>query len=357
MIKRSRNKMKRFIKKNGFLIAGIILLAALFTAIIFSSTVFLVKDYFNSTLINVVIPNNSSAKDIAKILKESGLIANEAGFYVSSLMLKDSQKLKAGSYYFSPDMTIYSILKKLETGQATVGPAKLTVPEGYSIYKISAILEKNGISVNGDFMALENGMTDQLVKDYPFLKDNPTRSLEGYLFPDTYMVPYRMTALFLAEIMLDRFEGVVMPVWRSSGITKYSLHQIITMASIIEKEAENDEERPVISSVFYNRLKNGIALRADPTVKYVLLNPTKTVKFSDLKIDSPYNTYKYKGLPPGPICSPGLKSILAAMYPAKTDYFYFVSNGDGTHTFSRTWDEHLKAAQKYRNRKRSTPTQ
>lgn len=247
-------------------------------------------------------------------------------------------------------MTMYNILGELYKGQVVSGPVKLTIPEGSTIYRIARSVETKGIKMQGSVDDLEkDGLTDELRLTFPFLEAVPTRSLEGYLFPDTYGLPEKMTADALADVMLSRFEQVVIPVWNAANIKKYSLHQIITLASIIEKEAETDSERPIIASVFYNRLENGIALRADPTVKYALARPTKKVTYSELKVNSPYNTYLVKGLPPGPICNPGLRSILAAMHPAKTKYLYFVSNGDGTHTFSENWAGHAKAVERYRS--------
>jgi UPF0755 protein len=148
--------------------------------------------------------------------------------------------------------------------------------------------------------------------------------------------------------MLNRFEKVILPAYYSAYSGKYTLHEILTLASIVEKEAEKDSERAVIASVFYNRLENGMLLRADPTVKYALSAPTKRVLYRHLLVDSKYNTYKYTGLPPGPICNPGLKSVLAAIHPARTNYFYCVSNGDGSHTFSATWSGHASAVERYR---------
>jgi UPF0755 protein len=144
--------------------------------------------------------------------------------------------------------------------------------------------------------------------------------------------------------MIRRFNELVIPVWKvSASDTKLSLHEIVTLASIIEKEAQVPEERPIISSVYHNRLRIGMKLDADPTVKYSLENPKKKVSYNDLKVKSPYNTYRVRGLPPGPICNPSLDSIKAAIYPAKTTYLYFVATKTGSHLFSSSWDEHQKA--------------
>jgi len=144
--------------------------------------------------------------------------------------------------------------------------------------------------------------------------------------------------------MVSRFEEMVLPVWeKRPNNTKYTLHEILTLASIIEKEAQKPEERPIIASVFYNRLNKGMPLAADPTIKYALERPSKKVYNNQLEVDSPYNTYKRVGLPPGPICNPGVESIKAVLYPAKTNYYFFVAAKDGSHLFTRTFEEHQKA--------------
>lgn len=321
--------------------------------IIFSLTVpFLAKDRADIELYKTEIPEGASASRIADMLYSQKMIKSRLSFKIFVNLFGYGAELKAGTYYLSPSMDNAKIVSILSNGRASGGEKKVTIPEGSSIYKIARILEKNGIKVlNGDLEFLAySGLTDDLRSKYPFLSRVPTRSLEGYLFPDTYFLPVSIDRSRLAELMLDRFSEVVVPVFARSKSGGHDLHRIITLASIIEKESQKDEERPVISSVFYNRLDKGIALRADPTVKYILENPTKRVMFEDLKVDSPYNTYLYRGLPPGPICSPGLASIKAAIRPARTDFLYFVSNGDGTHTFSRTWEEHKKAAEKFRRR-------
>jgi UPF0755 protein len=155
----------------------------------------------------------------------------------------------------------------------------------------------------------------------------------------------------MANLMLTRFNKVVMTYWRKNYrrmSTRYSLHDILTLASIIEKEAAKESERPLISSVFHNRLRIRMRLGADPTIKYVLERPGKIVSYDDLKINSPYNTYRHYGLPPGPICNPGLSSVKAAMFPAKSDYLYFVARADGSHIFSKTLSEHQAAQQQTR---------
>ena len=341
----------KFLRKkvpfNGLMITGLVVfLLFLFLA----DTLLHSKNMFVVAPVQVKIPENSTAKEIAQILFLEGVTDKPGSFIISAKMLNLSSRLKSGNYYFSPSMTNYSILTRLSEGRSSLGQVRLTVPEGSSVYRITKNLAAQNVRLDRSFNeAALYGISPALTARYPFLKSSPIKSLEGYLFPDTYYIAAQMKAQDIIDMMLNRFEEVVVPVWRSSRTKKYSLHQILTLASIVEKEAETDSERPIIASVFYNRLESGMALRADPTVKYAIPNPTKKVTYSDLKYPSPYNTYLNKGLPPGPICNPGLKSILAAIHPAKTDYIYFVSNGDGTHTFSVNWEGHERAVKKFRN--------
>ncbi len=338
--------LNKKVRLSSWMLAG---LAVFLCFLFFADTLFHSKNMFYTEPVQVLVPENSTAKDIAQILFLDGVTDKPGAFIISARLLNLTSRLKSGNYYFSPSMSNYSILTKLSQGRSSLGQVRLTVPEGSSIYRIATNLAIRNIRLDMPFKeAALRGLNPDLVLRYPFLGSSRIQSLEGYLFPDTYYIASGMKAQDIIDMMLNRFEEIVVPVWNSSGIKKYSLHQILTLASIVEKEAEIDSERPIIASVFYNRLESGIALRADPTVKYAIPNPGKKVTYSDLKYPSPYNTYLNKGLPPGPICNPGLKSILAVIHPAKTDYLYFVSNGDGTHTFSRNWAGHSRAVQKFR---------
>ena len=332
-----------------FSIAAVLLVLGIIFAV---SVPFLARNRLDAKMYKLEIPEGASASRIAEILFSEGIIQSRASFKLYVGIFGDGRGLKAGSYYLSPSMTNAAIVSTLSRGRASAGDIRVTFPEGASIYRMSKILESSGIRVKGgDFSALAyRGLTRELRSKYPFLSDVPTRSLEGYLFPDTYFLAESMELSRLVEMMLDRFSEKTIPVYASSGQSKYGLHQILTLASIIEKEAEVPDERGIISSVFHNRLNIGMALQADPTVKYVLENPTVRVRFAQLETDSPYNTYRHRGLPPGPICNPGVGSVKAAVHPAGTDYLYFVSNADGTHTFSRTWEEHKKAAERFRKK-------
>jgi UPF0755 protein len=281
----------------------------------------------NSKSVIVEISRGSSVNQIANLLWQNGVIRREIDFKVACRLLKLQAKLQAGRYKFRPHPFIYEVLLKIKKGEIMgEEPLKVTFPEGASIYKMGSILMNNTVECFSDFRELIN------------------QKLEGYLYPDTYIFDQNISAEALADLMRQRFDEVVRPYWeKNKKATKYDLHQILTLASIIEKEAALDPERPIISSIFHNRLNINMALDSCSTVKYALEKPSKIVYFDQLKYPSPYNTYLHRGLPPGPICNPGLSSIKAAIYPAKTDYLFFVANKDGSHTFSISWKEHQKA--------------
>jgi len=304
-------------------------------------------DPFNLATVDVVIPPGASAKDIQRILKSNRILPSFSSFRLLVKLFNLPNRMKAGEYSFSPSDPLFKVIWKLTEG--VVAPQRqirVTFPEGASIYRMGMILKDNGFADWKKFQSLvdEGIKADLRERHWNIFKYISSESLEGYLFPDTYMFLPQASAEAAAEVMLNRFTEMVLPFWeKSRRDTNLSLHEILTMASIVEKEARKPAERPIIASVFYNRLKAGMPLAADPTVKYALERPTKVVYLDQLAVKSPYNTYKRRGLPPGPICNPGLDSIKAAIYPAKTNYFFFVARSDGSHSFSKTWQEHQRA--------------
>lgn len=289
----------------------------------------------------VYIPKGTSFSSIAKIFKEKGIIKNETIFILIGRIYGIEKKARAGYYLFTKEMTVLDVIKKLLQGK--ILEYTVTVVEGDSLYEIADKLSK----INPDF----KNQLFELAYDKAFLKslkiDAP--SLEGYLFPDTYNVPKGLELEEIVKLMVKRF----WEVYDSKLIEKtkkmgWTVNQVVTLASIIEKEAKVDEEKPLISAVYHNRLKLGMPLQADPTAIYGIKRYKDGVTKKDLKNRSPYNTYVIKGLPPGPIASPGLKSIIAAVNPAKVSYLYFVSRGDGTHEFSNDYKTHVSAINQIR---------
>jgi len=326
-----------------------------FVILLFTVSLFQSANPFNLSSCEIIIPKGASSYQVQTILEEQEILKPESTFSFAAKLLGLSTSIKAGLYRFSPSEPLFNILLRLKKGD--VLPAeqfKVTFPEGMSIYKMGEGLKKAGFADYKKFQALvkEGIRADLREKYWHIFKYIPSESLEGYLYPDTYWFLKEARVDGMADKMVARFDQVVMPFWqKSSKDTKLNLHEILTLASIIEKEAKVASERKIISSVYHNRIQLGMPLAADPTIKYALERPTKIVYYNQLETDSPYNTYKRRGLPPGPICNPGIESIKAAVYPAETDYYYFVAKTDGSHIFSRTGVEHQRARQKI-----STPT-
>lgn len=312
-----------FIYKLFFIFSLIFLVTILFfTAIYFP----LVE---NSTIQKIInIPSGTNAKEIVHILEKNEIIRKNNYLFIILIKLsKLEDKLKFGEYNLSPSLNMLQILNKLARGEIVV--YKITIPEGYTSIQIAELLDKKEIVEKESFL--------KLVK-------YGEKSWEGYLFPDTYEVPKKYGEENMFKLMLSNFEQVAVDhkLINKTEQTGFTMDEIITLASIIEKEAKFAEEKRQISSVFHNRLKSGMKLQSCATIQYILGKPKEILEESDLEIESPYNTYLYKGLPPGPICNPGIDSIIAALEPANEDYLYFVLGDNGRHIFSKTYEEHLK---------------
>ena len=280
---------------------------------------------------------------VAKKLSREGLILSSSAFQAIALLQEKQKLIMIGEYNVSPSMLPTEILQRITSGKTILHP--VTIPEGYRIIEIGDILVKNGLADKEKFL--------EQTKNTKLLKEISTDSLEGYLFPETYHFGKFTDEKTIVKKMVDTFKERTLKqeFLNRAKEMGFSFHEIITLASLIEKETGKDSEREQISSVFHNRLKKNMLLQTDPTVIYAIENFDGNIKKRHLKIDSPYNTYRYKGLPPGPISSPGLKSIVAALYPANTSNLYFVSRRDGSHQFSSTLNQHNEAVQKYQLRK------
>lgn len=286
----------------------------------------------------VEIPEGSHTRSIGAILHEKGLIKSEAVFRLLARWSKKDGRLKAGEYELGPGMALSQILEKLYRGEAV--RRSFTVPEGLTVKETARLLAEKGIGPAAEMSAAlsDPALISDLVPAHVEGLEYPT---EGYLFPDTYVFQGKPPAREIARMMVGRFRDI----WseelarraREGGL---SLHEVVTLASIVEREARAPEERPIIAGVYLNRLRQGMKLDADPTVRYALGKKTEPLLYKDLKVESPYNTYLHAGLPPGPIASPGLDSIRAVLNPADVPYLYFVAESDGRHVFSRTLSEH-----------------
>ncbi len=298
--------------------------------------------------VEIYIPHGYSSSEIALLLKKKNLIKSPPLFKLIARITGLHNKLKSGYYLIKSNETAIEILKKIASGEFYT--IKVTIPEGFSVPLIAERLVQKGLIKNKK--EFYNGIKKlNIKKRFSFI---PVNNPEGFLYPDTYYFVKGTPVSNIIIKMITEFSNKVLKRFKTQiANSRFSLYEIITLASLIEKETGVDAERPVIAQVFIKRLKKGYKLFCDPTVAYAVGKyHGERLTYRDLKFDSPYNTYLYKGLPPTPICNPGIKSIEAVLNPAKTDYLYFVSKNDGTHKFSRTLKEHNLAVEKYQKRKK-----
>jgi UPF0755 protein len=303
--------------------------------------------------VSLDVTPGEGAGDIGQRLDEAGVIESGRLFRILVALMGVEDEMVAGRYEFDRGMPTLQVIGRLRQGITM--PLTVTVPEGLRSEEVALLMERQGIVKAEDF---QRALASEAY-DFDFLSERPPGAgLEGYLFPATYGFSRGVTAEEVVRRMLAAFDAQVTPELRqaiqASGLT---LHEGVTLASIVEREAVLPEERPIIASVFLNRLRLGMPLEADPTVQYALANdPASVDRFGfwkqgltteDLQVDSPYNTYVNGGLPPGPIANPGLASLQAVAYPAQTDYLYFVARNDGSHVFAETLEEHLRNVEQY----------
>ena len=316
-------------------------------------------NYYNSMLepvdesavdqqVVVEIPAGASTEIIAYILESENLIRDELVFRLYVRRYNLGQGFMAGKYSLSPSMTLEQIVQKIQVGDTYSDTVWLTIPEGFTVENIAIRLDEAGL-VDGDkFLELSRKASEDILEAYPMIagSNNPDieYQLEGYLFPDTYEVFPDAGEDYIIRMMLHRMEEILngldyQVIIEEMGL---SLHDLLIIASLIERETRVDHERAKVASVIYNRLEIGQRLQIDATIQYILEEPKEFLLYKDLEIPSPYNTYLEDGLPPGPIASPGRASIYAALNPGQTDYFYYnyKYDGSGEHYFSKTFDEH-----------------
>lgn len=295
--------------------------------------------------VEVEIPAGASTARIAALLEERGIVRSGLAFRILSRIEHTDGRLKAGVYLLDPGLPPQDILNKLISGEEAT--RTFTVPEGLRVEEIAQLLAKRGL---GDQDELLRAMDDATLAGdlLPAEAAGQPHPLEGYLLPETYRVPVRATPRDLVAAMVGGLRSLWTPELaaraRQQGL---NLHEVLTLASIVEEEVQRPEERPVIAGVYLRRLRIGMKLDADPTIRYALNKYGKPLLYKDLEVDSPYNTYRRPGLPPGPISAPGRDSILAVLNPADVPYLYFVARPDGTHAFSRTLSEHNRNVAQY----------
>ncbi len=291
----------------------------------------------------VEIPTGSSTTGMARKLAEAGVVPNATAFEAAVWVRKAGRRLQAGEYRFDRPATPMEVVDRLARGDVYL--RSITFREGLTIRQMSELFEEKGFGPAASFVTA--AANPERIKNL----DPDARDLEGYLFPNTYALPRRATAETLVERMVGEFEKVAAaPLRERAAARGLSLRELVTLASIVEKETGMAEERPTVAAVYSNRLKIGMGLQCDPTVIYALERAGRydgNLRRTDLSFDSPYNTYRYAGLPPGPIAAPGRASLEAAARPADVPYLYFVSRNDGSHAFAATLDEHNRNVQRF----------
>jgi UPF0755 protein len=324
-------------------------ISIILVSIIIIFAIYVAKDFFinlpiGNKSIEIEIPKGTNFRQAIEILSKNGLIRDKTLFILIGRISGLDRKIKAGYYSIHGSVSPFDIFQMLREGQ--IIEYEITIVEGDSLREIAEKLSEKNIIGKEDFIKLSSD--EEFLASHEI--DAPT--IEGYLFPDTYKVPKGMDPNEAIEMMIarmrEKYTGELKVRTSELGLSE---REVLTLASIIEKEAISPKERPLISAVYHNRLRKGIPLQADPTVIYGIKSFGKVITAEDVRRKTPYNTYMFKGLPPGPIASPGIKSILAALYPAKVPYLFFVSNNDGTHSFSVTPEEHKAAVELYRKKK------
>ncbi|HEX5474350.1 MAG TPA: endolytic transglycosylase MltG [Vicinamibacterales bacterium] len=280
---------------------------------------------------------------IGRALVQSGVVRDIPTVRAAILLTHQGRHLQAGEYRFDHPMSARDVIEKIARGEVYLRP--LTFPEGLTLRQMAALFESKGFGKAGDFVAAASDTSSIRAID-PQATD-----LEGYLFPDTYRLPRTVTAAQLVGRMVANFNKALTPdVRQAAAAHGLTIRGLVTLASIVEKETARPDERPLVAAVYSNRLRIGMALQCDPTVIYALARADQyngNLTRANLQVDSPYNTYRYPGLPPGPIASPGRASLVAAANPADVPYLYFVSRNDGSHVFATTLAEHNRNVQQY----------
>lgn len=293
----------------------------------------------------ITIQPGMSTNDIGELLYQQNIIKSVILFRVVAKVENMENSLQAGEYAFAKGMTTQQVVSMIARGETAY--RQITIPEGYTVTQIASLISEQRLGDSSKFKSLAQNY-------YPFsyAEDKPGMlyKAEGYIFPDTYRVPRGTNEMQLLTMMMTQFDRKLTPAMRDKAASLgLSISEVITLASLVEKEAKLDQDRPIIARVFLNRLKQEMPLQSCATIQYILGYPKVELTIEDTQLKSPYNTYQHVGLPPGPIANPGLAAINAVLDPAESDYLYFVADKQGAHHFSRTYEEHLAAIDKVRN--------
>lgn len=343
-----------FAYTKGYIVVLLAVLVAAVWALVFGSS----PVSGDKTPVRVTITRGATASEIGELLGKQGLVRSPLMFKLTCKASGASASLKPGVYSLNRSMSLPAIIDKLKVGESL--EIWVTVPEGYNAAQIGDLMQGKQLVDGQSFIRIAVSEGESFAS-YPFIDSD---SLEGYLFPDTYLVARGTSTEAIVKKMLDTFEQKVVRTYRPQlkqtissrfgmGDSHFNegLHRILTAASLVEREARTEEDRPLVAAVIWNRLSRNMRLEVDATVTYKpgeSRENKERVLYRDLENDSPYNTYRRVGLPPGPICNPGLASIRAVLNPAPVDYLYYVAKSDGSHIFSRTYEQHLAAKRRAR---------
>lgn len=294
--------------------------------------------------VHVKIAEGMSTGEIADQLEEKGIINSSLKFRILSRLRGYDDKMKPGTYVFTTGMTEEEVFLKILNGEKYI--VTFTIPEGFDVKQIAERLYESDLADKEDFMQAAKNFTP-----YPYMSKHTHvfYSAEGFLFPDTYTVESDASIEEILNMLADEFDRKLTQDMRDRAEEmKLSIYDLVTLASLVEKEVRYPEDRPIVAQVFLKRLELNMPLQTDATLQYLMDTPKEDVSIEDTKINSPYNTYQHNGLPPGPIASPGLASIEAVLYPAETDYLYFVADRSGHNHYSKSYEEHLELVNQYR---------
>jgi UPF0755 protein len=329
-------------KKAGVALLIVVVLAGVGAYLLYSRVRAPFRGYTSDEQL-VSVPSGLGTASIGRRLIDAGVVRDDITFRAALWLSGDARRLQAGDYRFDRPMSALEVIDKIARGDVDV--QTLTFPEGLTIAEMAELFANSGLGTGASFVTAARNTA--LIEDI----DPAAKDLEGYLFPDTYALPHGTDAAALVRLMVAQFRSVVTDGLRADASAHgLSVRQLVALASMVEKETSRPDERKIVASVYLNRLREGMAMQCDPTVIYALARAgryTGNLRRDDLMFDSRYNTYRYPGLPPGPIAAPGRASLEAAARPEPTGYLYFVSRNDGSHEFARTLTEHNRNVQKY----------
>jgi UPF0755 protein len=296
----------------------------------------------SSAKVHIRVKPGMAAGQIGEMLQEHQVISSKYTFWFMAKLNGVDSKFKTGDYVFGHHMDSRTVLAMLVEGKTST--LQVTIPEGYDVRQIAQMLDDDGVVHKKDFLEAAKNFAPY---DYMITNSKANYRAEGFLFPDTYEIGKDFSSEDILKLMAKQFDQKLTAEMRERAAEmKLSIYDLVTIASLVEKEAKFDEDRPIIAQVFFSRLRIGMPLQSDTTIQYLLDKPKVNVTMQDIKMESPYNTYQNEGLPPGPIANPGSASIKAVLHPADTDYLYFVADSEGHNHYSKTYEGHLSEVDK-----------